>query len=206
MYKVFLAGGIASGKSTVAQTLESLGALRCDLDGVSRQVTEVGSPVLTKLAQAFGPDVLDPNTGELRRHELAQRAFVSEERTAELERIELPAIRHRLAQILSGETAKDDGHPLLVIEVPLLDRIEGELSLADEVLCVVCPLEVRRVRAVKRGMDAADFDRRVAHQPTDAYLRAHADTLFENAGSHDELVAQVRAWWDKRAAQGWGRG
>lgn len=205
MYKVFLAGGIASGKSTVAETMEALGALRCDLDQVSREVTEPGCPVLAELAQEFGRDVIDPETGELRRRELATRAFSSAEGTEALERIELPYIRDRLGALLSGDLAGDGASPVMVVEVPLLDRVEGLLSSVDEVLCVVCPMDVRRRRAVARGMDMADFERRVARQPSDSYLVAHADTVFDNAGSRDELVDQVRAWWRGHEASGWGR-
>lgn len=206
MYTVFLAGGIASGKSTVARTLEELGAVRCDLDQVSREVCEPGSPVLADLAARFGSDIIDPATGELRRHLLAERAFASQEGAHDLEAIELPFISRRLNQIVLDSSArKDKSHPVLVVEVPLLDRVEGLLASVDEVLCVICPLEVRRERAIGRGMDGADFDRRVARQPSDDYLRAHAHTVFDNAGSTDDLVRQVRAWWQDREQNGWRR-
>lgn len=201
MYRVFLAGGIASGKSTVARELRELGAEVCDLDQVSRQVTASGSPVVRKLADAFGSDLVDPATGELDRHLLARRAFASGEGTRRLERIELPAIGRALEELL----AREGTAPVRVVEVPLLDRVESLLDRVDEVVCVVCPLDVRRERAIGRGMDAADFDRRVAQQPSEAYLRAHADTIFENGGSSEELASQVRAWWDGRSAAGWRR-
>lgn len=207
MYNVFLAGGIASGKSTVSRELERLGAWRIDLDEVSREVMRPGSPVLSQVAEAFGTDLVDPATGELRRHLLAERAFGSPEATGRLERIEIPAIKEELArQLAEGPRESNRTHPVCVVEVPLLDRAEELIPLSDEVLCVVCPLEVRRARAEARGMDAVDFERRVARQADDAYLRAHADTVFDNAGSPKELVRQVRRWWDERAAQGWGRG
>ena len=90
-----------------------------------------------------------------------------------------------------------------MVEVPLLDRVEAMLSQVDEVLCVIAPLDVRRVRAQGRGMDVADFDRRVALQPSDEYLRSHADVVFENAGDEKGLATQVRAWWDSREREGW---
>lgn len=203
MYNVFLAGGIASGKSTVAHELERLGARRIDLDQVSREVTRPHSPVLSEIAAAFGGDLVDPTTGELRRHLLAERAFRRPETTAKLERIEIPAIKEELARQLA-EVSRGT-YPACVVEVPLLDRAEELIPLADEVLCVVCPLAVRRTRALARGMDADDFERRVARQADDAYLRAHADTVFDNAGSGDDLLRQVRGWWDERAARGWGQ-
>ena len=38
-------------------------------------------------------------------------------------------------------------------------------------------------------MDAADFDRRVAGQPSDDYLRSHANTVMENVGDEKDLLA-----------------
>lgn len=202
MYKVLLAGGIASGKSTVAATLAGLGAEVHDLDQVSREVTRPGSPVLDELARAFGRDILDSSTGELDRGLLARRAFASEGGTRTLEGIELPAIRRAAHDILAREGA---GAPACVIEVPLLDRAEELIGEVDEVVCVVCPMDARRSRAVSRGMDPQDFERRVRRQPSEGYLRAHADTVLDNAGTPAELQGQVRRWWAERAAGGWGR-
>ncbi len=191
MRTVFLAGGIASGKSTVARALEERGACRIDLDVLSREVCLPGSPTLGELAARFGDDVLDEATGELRREVLARRAFDSEEATAALEAITHPAIFAKLEECL----AKQSSAPVCVVEVPLLDRALGYRQLADEVVCVVCPTPLRRERAVMRGMDAEDFDRRDARQPTQEFLERHADTIFANEGDEKALVTQVDAWW-----------
>lgn len=195
MRTVFLAGGIASGKSTVAALLRERGAWLCDLDQVSREVLEPGSTVLERIAREFGDDLLDAETGELDRGELARRAFDSPEDTRRLEAIEMPAIRERLAQILTNTCCAATAPTLAVVEVPLLDRVEDLLSLADEVLCVVAPLALRRERAIGRGMDGADFDRRVLRQPSDEYLREHATHVIENTGDRQALEAAVDAWW-----------
>jgi dephospho-CoA kinase len=55
---VFLAGGIGSGKSTVAAQLEELGACRIDLDQLSREVLAAGSPLNERIAEVFGADLL----------------------------------------------------------------------------------------------------------------------------------------------------
>lgn len=200
MYTVFLAGGTASGKSTVARQLERLGAWRIDLDEVSRAVLAPGEPCLDEVCAAFGDDLVDPETGELDRALLAKRAFESEESTALLERIELPHIRDMLLRMLTSGICGQTEPVACVVEVPLLDRMESMLDLADEVVVVTCPLEVRRSRAEGRGMDPSDFDRRVSGQPTDDYLRAHADTVISNTGDESSLVAEVNDWW---ASHGW---
>lgn len=200
MYTVFLAGGTASGKSTVARQLERLGAWRIDLDEVSRAVLAPGEPCLDEVCAAFGDDLVDPETGELDRALLAKRAFESEESTALLERIELPHIRDMLLRMLTSGICGQTEPVACVVEVPLLDRMESMLDLADEVVVVTCPLEVRRSRAEGRGMDPSDFDRRVSGQPTDDYLRAHADTVISNTGDESSLLAEVNDWW---VSHGW---
>ncbi len=203
MYTVFLAGGIASGKSSVARALERRGAWRIDLDELSRAVLAPGSECVAEVAAVFGADLVDARTGLLDRRALAERAFAAPESAARLEAIELPYIRQMLVRALEGGPCGQTEPELCVVEVPLLDRLEPMLGLADEVLVVDCPLELRRVRAIGRGMDAADFVARAANQPSDAYLRAHATTLLDNTGGPSDLAAHVDAWWDARAAAGW---
>lgn len=193
-YVVFLSGGIASGKSTVAKELAARGAACVDLDELSRATTRAGSPVNAELAKAFGADVLDPRTGELRRDVLARRAFATDEATKTLEAITHPAIRGLLLSWLSDH----EGDEVCVVEVQLLDRVQSLLSLADEVLCVTCPLELRRERAVARGMRACDFDARVAKQPTDDYLASVATTVLSNSGNTEQLLSLIDEWWRGR--------
>lgn len=195
MHTTFLAGGIASGKSTVARMLHERGAWLCDLDQVSRDVLESGGPVLAQIASEFGDDLIDPETGELDRLGLAVRAFASPEATERLEAIEMPAIRERMSQILTNTCCAATEPALTVVEVPLLDRVEDLLPLADDVLVVTAPLELRRARAVGRGMDAEDFDARVSRQASDEYLRAHATYVIENTADVEALERAVEAWW-----------
>ena len=194
-HTTFLAGGIASGKSTVASLLHDRGAWLCDLDQVSREVLEAGSLVLESIATEFGDDLVDRDTGELNRGELAARAFATPEDTARLEAIEMPAIRERLAAILTSSSCSGAEPKLTIVEVPLLDRVEDLLPLADDVLVVTAPLALRRERAIGRGMTGEDFDARAARQPSDEYLRAHATHVIENDADAAALEAAVDAWW-----------
>lgn len=193
MRTVFLAGGIGSGKSTVAHELERLGCHRIDLDQLSREVLQPGSPTTLEVARAFGMDLLDEN-GVLDRRLLAARAFATCEDAARLEQIELPAIARLLEERLRALSNASDPPEICLVEIPLLDRADAMRSLADETVLVDCPVELRRVRAIGRGMTGEDFDARAANQPTDEWLRAHADTIITNTGTYDELIAQVHAW------------
>ena len=211
MHVIYLAGGIASGKSTVARVFEELGAVRIDLDDLSREALAPGSPILPQIKEAFGDDVINP-AGGVRRELLAQRAFASAERTVTLEEIELPLIdqllRARVAELAEQERAERQASPdapekVVVVEVPLLDRMRGSFDMADEIVGVVCPAPARRARAAKRGMDPCDFDRRMYQQPSEAYIKAHSSHVFNNIHTADVFAQEVRDWWNERAATGW---
>lgn len=197
---IFLAGGIASGKSTVAKRLEQLGAWRIDLDSLSRDVTQPGSDCLRELADEFGEDILDED-GALDRAELARRAFVDDETTAALERIELPYIKQGLVDKVTFICCAATMPETCVVEIPLLDRMEDMLNLADEILVVAPDVSLRRRRAMDRGMSLADFEARRVQQPDDSYLREHASWVIENDGSFEDLNAEVDRFWNERVAK-----
>lgn len=212
MHVIYLAGGIASGKSTVARVMGECGAVRIDLDELSREALAPGSRILPQIRAEFGDDVINP-MGGVKRELLAQRAFATTERTVTLEEIELPLIdellRARVARIAEEERAEREKNPeapekVVVVEVPLLDRMRGSFDMADEIVGVFCPAPARRTRAAQRGMDPRDFDRRLHQQPTDAYIRAHSSHVFNNIRTLDVFEQEVRDWWHAREEQGWG--
>lgn len=213
MHVIYLAGGIASGKSTVARVMEELGAVRIDLDDLSREALAPGSRILPQIKAAFGDDVINP-MGGVKRELLAQRAFASTERAVTLEEIELPLIdellRARVAELADRERQEREKDPeapekVVVVEIPLLDRMRGSFDMADEIVGVVCPAPARRARATKRGMDPRDFDRRLQQQPSDAYIRAHSSFVFNNIRTADVFAQEVRDWWNGRVAEGWAK-
>lgn len=211
MYRVIVAGGIASGKSTFARALERLGALRIDLDELSRVVLDQDRALVTAIARRFGDDVVDEE-GRIVRRMLAQRAFASPADTAALEALELPAIERELRARLAAAEAGGGADmaaccamlpPCVVVEVPLLDRMDVDSFEIDEVVVVLAPLEDRVRRAVARGMDEDDARARMKGQPTDAWLTAHADLVVDNTGSEDDLLLAARSWWDEHARHAW---
>lgn len=198
MYVVFLAGGIASGKSTLARLLQAKGAIRIDLDEVSRKVLATGSPLLEEIAQVFGNDVLD-SAGNLKRGLLARKAFASKEATSQLEAVELPAILMELKRSLS-RIQHESSHALCVIEIPRLDRMGDALDLADEIVVVEAPLAERLERAKKKGMSPQDFTQRAALQPNDEELVRIASSsqpslscVIQNAGDPLDLEQAASA-------------
>lgn len=133
---------------------------------------------------------------------LAERAFATPEDTAALNAITHPRILERLGELVTGvccmQTAK-----VTVVEIPLIESCPEALVLADEIVTVTCPVELRRERAVARGMTVEDFDERNARQATDEERAEGAGTVICNDGDAGDLARAVEDWWEQRSVAGW---
>jgi dephospho-CoA kinase len=97
MFSVALTGGIGSGKSTVAEILEELGALVIDSDALSREVIERGSDGFDQVLARFGDSIL--KDGEIDRVALGAIVFAEEKARKDLESIIHPLVRERAERI-----------------------------------------------------------------------------------------------------------
>lgn len=196
MFTLFLLGNIASGKSYAARYLERAGSLRIDLDQMAKDLYQPGSAVVDDIADAFGWDILD-ETGAITTARLASRAFASPEQTAKLNDIVHPVLIERLADRLLPYgccVATRPNVPFTVVEVSAPSSFTDAFPLADEVATVWAPLDVRRDRAIARGMALDDFEHRSALQPSDAQLAAWSSVVFDNAADDGRLEAALDAW------------
>ena len=190
--RVGLTGGIGSGKSTVAAMLTQRGAILVDADQIARRIVEPGSPVLARLAEEFGADIVNED-GSLRRSELAARAFATERGTRHLNEITHPAIRELAeAELAAAETAAPSG--VVVYEMPLLVET-GQVSLVDAVIVVDVPEEQQVTRAVTRGLEAEDVRARMARQVPRAERLEAADHVIDNSGDLGSTEEQVDGVW-----------
>ena len=190
--RVGLTGGIGSGKSTVAQLLEELGALVVDGDQIARELVEPGSPALAEVVDRFGAGVLRPD-GSLDRAALADIVFPDPAALADLDAIMHPRIAARSGQLLV-EAARD-GVPVAVYDMPLLVE-NGMAADFDVVVVVQAPMPVRLARLALRGVRAEDVRERMARQATDEQRAAVADVLIDNSGDVDALAEQVERAWE----------
>ncbi len=184
--RVGLTGGIASGKSTVSAILQELGAVVIDGDKLAREVVERGTPGLTKVVEAFGPEILTPE-GDLDRPRLGQIVFNDEAQRKRLESIVHPLVFERYAALEAAAPA--DG--LVVHDIPLLAE-SGRADTFDAVVVVETPAEVQVERMLRdRGWTREDAESRIAAQATPDQRRAIATHLIVNTGTLAELRARV---------------
>jgi len=188
--RVGLTGGIGSGKSTVAAMLADHGAIVIDADVIARRIVEPGSPVLARLADEFGADIVD-NDGTLKRALLAERAFASDRATRHLNEITHPAIRE-LAEVELADAESRAG--VVVYEMPLLVET-GQVSLVDAVIVVDVQPDTQIERAVARGLDADDVRSRMARQASRDQRLEAADHVIDNSGELSATAEQVERIW-----------
>lgn len=181
MYFVGLTGGIASGKSAVADELVRLGATVIDTDVIAREVVARGEAGLAAVVGEFGESVLQPD-GRLDRAALRNQVFGD---AAKLERLE--ALLHPLIRERTMALAATAEGPYTVFVVPLLFETDFH-ELVDRKLVVDCRPELQIERILQRdGGSRADAEAIIASQwPRERRLAA-ADDVIDNNGTLDEL-------------------
>lgn len=184
--RVGLTGGVASGKSTVADLFEGLGAVIIDGDKLAREVVAPGTPGLAQVVAEFGEEILAAD-GSLDRPKLGGIVFSDPERRRALEAITHPLIFERYAAL---EAAAADAE-LVVHDIPLLAET-GRAADFDAVVVVDAPDEVRIERMVRdRGWTREDAEARIASQATREQRLAIATHVIENTGTREQLRARV---------------
>ncbi len=180
-----LTGGIASGKSTVAERFRELGVPVIDADEAARAVVAPGQPGLAHVVARFGNRILGPS-GELDRRKLREIVFADAQSRRDLEAILHPLIRAemaRLAEAVSG--------PYLVMAIPLLVE-GGSRAGLDRTLVVDLDEQTQVARVMSRDSSSETEARAIlAAQASRADRLAIADDILENSGSVDELRAAV---------------
>lgn len=188
---VALTGGIASGKSTVAQLFAQHGAVVIRADDLAREVVAKGGRAYDQVVAHFGNQILTAD-GQVDRTKLAAIVFNEPSELTALEEITHPAVQAQLA----SRMADIDSRQIVIYEVPLL--IEKNLfNKFDKSIAVIADLELRAQRAQDRGLDPADFYARVENQTSDEQRRKSVDIVIENNGDLSQLAQQVDQAWQQ---------
>ena len=187
---VGLTGGIASGKSTVADLLAAHGAVVIDADLLAREVVEPGSPGLVAVVERFGTGVLRAD-GSLDRPALGRLVFADTDARRDLERIIHPAVRERAAELV----ASAEPGSVVVQMIPLLVET-GQQDAFDLVVVVDVDPDTQLARIRDRdGLDESQARARVQAQASRAERLAAADVVVDNTGSLADLAVQVAGLW-----------
>ncbi len=194
-----LTGGIGSGKSTVGKMLRERGAEVVDADEVARAVVQPGSEGLARVVEAFGADILDAS-GALDRKQLGAHVFADPAARARLNAITHPLIAAETARRLGA--LRDRGIDRAFYEAALLVE-NGAHKALDGLITVEASEATQRARIEARdGLTAAEVERRLAAQTSNAARREAAELVIVNDGSLEALAAKVDRLWSRLQAGG----
>ena len=197
MKVIGLTGGIGSGKSTVSAYLRNEGYLILDADQIAHDITKKGSPVLLKIADAFGSDMLDED-GNLQRKKLAAVAFSTPENKAILESLTTAEVVRIIAEEV--DYLRNCGqYDIIFVDAPLLFEV-GVDEMTDFVWMVSADEEVRIARVMARDqVSREDVLQRIANQMDNEEKIRRSHEVIDNSRGKEELYQQVSALLEKYA-------
>jgi len=180
--RIGLTGGIASGKSVVADMFGELGVPVIDTDIIAREVVAPGQAALDEIRARFGDHMIDA-AGNLDRAAMREAIFTDSDA-----RLDLEAILHPRIGVETRRQADEAGGDYQLIVVPLLVG-SPLLQFVDRVLVVDCEEETQVRRLLERDTETAEQARLIlAAQASREQRLAIADDVVNN----DHSLAHVR--------------
>lgn len=188
-----LTGGIATGKSTVARILASLGAYIVNADKIGHNILDKNKNAYNEVIDEFGENIVDKN-GKIDRKKLGEIVFSDKDKLEKLENITHPYI---IKEIKYETKAKIKEYHHLVLDVPLLFET-GLENIVDVSWVVVCSHEKQLERIAKRdGLSREEAIKRISAQMETFQKIKLADFVIYNNGTKEELNIKVIKKWKK---------
>jgi len=189
MILVGLTGGVATGKSTVANMFKKCGAPAIDADLLARQVVEPGKPAWRAIVKLFGKTILNPDRS-LDRQALGSVVFRNPKKRQQLERIIHPRVAREQRRLVR-RIIKRKPHTVVIYEVPLLFEACVDKRV-DKIIVVTADRETQIARLRKRnGLSRAEALRRISSQMPLAKKRRRADYVLDGTTPRKTLAKQV---------------
>ncbi len=193
---VGLAGGLASGKDTVAAIFAAQGIKNIDADVISRQLTAAGNPAVADIIAHFGDAVVPDNRSEdmaLDRAKLREIVFNDKQELQWLEKFLHPLIREQIKQQVA-EIASEGASAYCLLVAPLLLET-GLHKLCDKIIVIDVLLEQQLKRAELRdqsaGMTRDTAEKIIKRQLPQGDKLQLADYVLDNSGKQEQLQQQV---------------
>ena len=140
-------GGIASGKSTVAQELAKRGCAVIDADEMAKQFLR-NREVKKQLRRRFGSRIFDAG-GRINRKKLAQIVFADAKAVKAVNAIIHPRVFERTQELI--KKYQQPSVKAIVLDMPLLAEV-GWHKKCDKLIFVRCNAKIRLKRAQKKGI------------------------------------------------------
>lgn len=195
MLNVGLTGGIACGKSTIAQMFVHLGAYLIDFDKLAHEVQEPEGVAWQRIVDHFGYNILGQDK-KIDRDKLAAIVFSQPEKLKELNNIIHPCLyKEWMSRLEKIKTS--DPHAIILSDTPLLFE-EKMREIFDLTILVFIPPEEQIFRLMARnGLTEEEAQKRLKSQMSINDKVALADIVIDNRGTIAETEKKVREVWNE---------
>jgi dephospho-CoA kinase len=188
--RVGLTGGIATGKSVVAEVFRSGGAFVLDADALGHEMIEPGTGAHEEIREAFGDGILGPG-GRIDRKKLGSRVFAEPEARSRLNAILHPRILEEADRRIRAFVARGAGG-IAVVQAALLVEA-GVEERFDRIVVTHCPRAVQVRRLVDRDrIGEEEALRRITAQAAPEARLRHADHVIDTSGTLEETRRLAR--------------
>lgn len=189
MLKVGLTGGIACGKTYVADLLRDLGGEVTDADVVARAVVEPGQPAYSDIVKEFGYEILAAD-GTIDRAKLGALIFADEQLRLKLNAIVHPRVQAAQMQWMD-EIAQRKPQAIAITDAALMIE-SGGYKRFDKIIVVHCAPEIQLERLMTRNqLSRAEAMKRIAAQMPSTEKLKYADYLIDTSGGFVATKQQV---------------
>jgi dephospho-CoA kinase len=195
MLNVGLTGGIACGKSTVADMFVRRGAHLIDFDQLAHEVQKPERAAWEKVVQYFGENILLPDKN-IDRNKLANIVFANPEKLAALNQIVHPYVFLEWNDYLEKIGSKEK-NAIFLAAVPLLFEIKRQHLFDVTLLVIVSPEEQLKRLMVRNGLTREDAQKRIKSQMPIEQKVALADIVIDNQKTVAETEKKVEEVWQK---------
>ena len=192
LVRIGLTGGIAAGKSTVAQRWQQAGAIVIDADKLAHRALEPGTPTWREVVREFGREFLNADQ-TVNRPKLGEIVFGDESKRLALNRIVHPAVRQMQADMLA-QCERDGRAEFVLVTVPLLYEVGAERDL-DCVVTVACSEQTQLARLTATGLSEEQARARIRAQWPMQKKMDRADFVIWNDGTRRTLSEQADIIW-----------
>jgi dephospho-CoA kinase len=181
-----LTGGIATGKSTVANYLATTYNLPIlDADIYARDAVSVGSPILSQIAEKYGTEII-LSDGNLNRAKLGEIIFNQPEERCWVEGVIHPYVRNCFDKAINESSANT-----LILVIPLLFEANLE-NLVNQIWVVSCSSQQQKERLIERNnLTPEQAAARINSQLPIAEKIARADVVLDNSANLESLLRQI---------------
>ncbi len=186
---VGLTGGIAAGKSSVAELWRAKGATVIDSDVLAHEALLPGTPTYAEIVRAFGEGVLNADR-TINRTTLGRLVFTDEQQRLTLNAIVHPSVREKWSRALANAAG------VTVVSVPLLFEVGAEADFHHTV-AVGCSEVTQLARLAAKGLTEAQARARIRSQMPVQQKMDCAEFAIWNDGSRAVLARQAEVIWDK---------